>query len=64
VDTRDKPAHDDLTLSGAGQHRIARVTTPLVAVRAPATMYYMTVIAEARSEHRKKTVLAISSGMT
>jgi hypothetical protein len=64
VDTRDKPAHDDFIFSGAGQLCIAWVTAPPVTVRVPSTTQCARMIAEARSEHRKKTVLAISSGMT
>ena len=40
------------------------LTAPPVAVRAPSTTYCAPVIAEARSEHRNRTVLAISSGVT
>ena len=43
---------------------IAWVTAPPVAVRPPSMTYCAPVIAEARSEHRNGTVLAISSGMT
>jgi len=41
----------------------AWVTAPPVAVR-PLSTYCAPVLAEARSEHRNGTVLAISSGMT
>ena len=47
-----------------GQLCIAWVTVPPVAVRAPSTTYCAPVIAEARSEHKNSTVLAISSGVT
>src|SRR6266404_3724761 len=43
---------------------IAWVTALPVAVRAPSTTYCAPVIADARSEQRNSTVLAISSGMT
>jgi hypothetical protein len=43
---------------------IAWVTAPPVAVRPPSTTYCAPVIAEAWSEHKKSTVLAISSAAT
>ena len=55
--------HDEL-IDGGVQLCIAWVTAPPVAVRPPSMTYCAPVIAEARSEHRKRTVLAISSGLT
>jgi class 3 adenylate cyclase len=50
-------------IAGLAQSCIAWVTAPPTAVRPPSTTYWPPVMLLARSEHRKRTMLAISSGV-
>jgi hypothetical protein len=71
---QDDPAHSPISPEVSRYSRRSRrtdpqlcttwVTEPPVAVRPPSMTYCAPVMAEARSEHRNNTVLAISSGMT